>query len=202
MLKDKYNIWENIKAGINATLPILILVALLSWGVKLIFKLIQPFVVLMAPRAQDQTVFVKTAALILVLFIVFLVGLLLRTPRGRRRFARVETKLFMILPGYSLIKEVFLQLIGTKKMPFSRVALVNPYGNATRQIGFITDEHADGSFSVFVPTGPNPTSGNIFILSPSQVRPIDVPVEQVMKAIIGCGLGSGSVVGGRKKEEY
>ncbi len=56
--------------------------------------------------------------------------------------------------------------------------------------GFITDEHPDGSCSVFVPTGPNPTSGNIFHLPPSSVYRIEVPVDEAMKSIIACGAGS------------
>jgi uncharacterized membrane protein len=55
---------------------------------------------------------------------------------------------------------------------------------------FITDEHEDGRTTVFVPTGPNPTSGNIYHLNSDQVFPIDIPVEDAIRTIIGVGNGS------------
>jgi uncharacterized membrane protein len=47
---------------------------------------------------------------------------------------------------------------------------------------------------VFVPTGPNPTSGNIYHLPGDRVRSVDVPVDQAMRAIISCGAGSTAMV--------
>jgi uncharacterized membrane protein len=193
MKKDKHNIIENFKAGFNATLPILILIALLSWGIAIVFKLIQPFVVLMAPNPADQTVFVKFAALFLVVLVFVVIGAMVRSQEGKQLFDKVEFKLFAVLPGYSVVKETVLRFIGTKKIPFSRVAMVNIFNNTTRQIAFVTDEHDQG-YTVFVPTGPNPTSGNIFILPRENVELIDMPIEQAMKTIVACGIGSKNVM--------
>lgn len=192
MIKNKQtnNIIENFKAGINAILPIIILFIFISWAIKTIFKLIQPFVILLEPRTEEQTIFVKLAVLFLICFFILLVGAMLQDKKGKERFLKIENRIFKILPGYTMIKETILQFLGTKKMPFSQVALVKIYDSSTRQIAFITDEHEDGSFTVFVPTGPNPTSGNIFILTKEQVQLTNMPIEQAMKTIISCGIGS------------
>ena len=58
----------------------------------------------------------------------------------------------------------------------------------------MTDRHEDGSFTVFVPTGPNPTSGNIFHMPASYVSLVDHPVESTMRSIISCGAGSAELV--------
>jgi uncharacterized membrane protein len=65
---------------------------------------------------------------------------------------------------------------------------------------FITDTHTDGTYTVFVPTGPNPTSGNIFHLKGEYVHPVDVPVEDAMRSIISCGAGSSRLIKQYKKE--
>jgi len=70
------------------------------------------------------------------------------------------------------------------------VALVQIYGNDTLASAFVTDTHEDGSYTVFVPTGPNPTSGNIYHLPAHHVHPVDVSVEDAMRSIISCGAGS------------
>jgi len=74
------------------------------------------------------------------------------------------------------------------------VALEQIYSNDTLMTAFVTDEHSDGSFSVFVPTGPNPTSGLIYYLKGEWVHLIDVPVEDDMRSIISCGAGSARLI--------
>ena len=106
----------------------------------------------------------------------------------------------MKAPGYSIIKETVAQFIGNKKSPFSSAALVQIFGNETMVSAFVTDEHEDGSYTVFVPTGPNPTSGNIYHLPGKFVHPIDAPVEDLMRSIISCGAGSSALVKRLKKD--
>ena len=82
-------------------------------------------------------------------------------------------------PGYSLVKETLSQFLGKKKQPFSSVVLCDIYGTKALVSAFVTDEHKDGSFTVFVPTGPNPTSGNIFHLPDDCVHPGDVSLNDM-----------------------
>ena len=109
-----------------------------------------------------------------------------------------ESRIFLKIPGYSLIKETVSQFFGNKKSPFSSVALVQIFGNETLASAFITDEHKDGTRTVFVPTGPNPTSGNIYHLPEDRVHPVDVSVEEAMRSIISCGAGSSTLISKRK----
>jgi len=80
-------------------------------------------------------------------------GFLVRTKPGKWLHLFLESRLLMRAAGYSLIQETVQQFLGAKKSPFSSVALVRIFGNETLVSAFITDEHADGSFPVFVPTG-------------------------------------------------
>ena len=59
--------------------------------------------------------------------------------------------------------------------------------------GFITDSHDNGRYTIFVPTGPNPTSGLIFHLPPKYVHPVKVSVEETLRSVIGCGAGSSNI---------
>ena len=55
--------------------------------------------------------------------------------------------------------------------------------------GFITEDQGE-ILTVFVPTGPNPTSGNIYHVSREQVLFTGISVDNGMKTIISCGAGS------------
>ena len=91
-------------------------------------------------------------------------------------------------------RETVLQLLGRRKSPFSSVAFVQLFENNTLVTAFVTDEHDDGSYTVFVPTGPNPTSGQIFHLEGRFVHPIAVGVDDTMRSIISCGAGSSTLI--------
>ena len=126
----------------------------------------------------------------LIILFSFSVGLFIRTQLGKMIFSTLEKKLLHSVPLYSTVKETVMQFSGQKRLPFSKIALVNIFGNETRMTAFITDEHPNGDYTVFVPTGPNPTSGNIYHVEPHQVELVDVPVETAMRSIIACGSGS------------
>jgi len=102
--------------------------------------------------------------------------------------------LLIKVPGYTIIKETIVQFLGNKKSPFSLVALVNIFGNETMVTAFVTDEHSNESFTLFVPTGPNPTSGNIYHLRKEFVHKIEISVEDTMRSIISCGADSKKLI--------
>jgi uncharacterized membrane protein len=126
--------------------------------------------------------------------VCFVIGFVVRTSLGKWLYNTVESRFLKKVPGYSLIKETVSQFLGGKKAPFSSVALVQIYGNETMVSAFVTDSHDDGSYTVFVPTGPNPTSGNIYHLKGKWVHPVDVSVEDTMRSIISCGAGSSMLI--------
>jgi uncharacterized membrane protein len=82
----------------------------------------------------------------------------------------------------------------SRPSPFSSVALARIFDNDTLVTAFVTDRHVDGSYTVFVPTGPNPTSGGIYHLKAENVFPVDVSVEDAMRSIISCGAGSSTLI--------
>jgi uncharacterized membrane protein len=106
----------------------------------------------------------------------------------------IESNLFRKIPGYSMIKDIVSGFFGKKESAFSSVALVRIWGSDTLVTAFVTDKHEDGSYTVFVPTGPNPTSGNIYHLKAENVHIVDVPVQEAMRSIISCGAGSSALV--------
>ena len=61
---------------------------------------------------------------------------------------------------------------------------------------FVTDTHDTARHTVFVPTGPNPTSSLIFHVPQKYVHPAGVSVEETMRSVIGCGAGSTNLING------
>jgi len=103
------------------------------------------------------------------------------------------------LPGYKLAKETVQQFFGKNRSFFKEVVLVDIFNSGALMTGFITDDQGE-IITVFVPTGPNPTSGNIYHLQKDKVIKTGASVDNGMKTIISCGAGSEEIFAARKQE--
>ncbi|MBW2514130.1 MAG: DUF502 domain-containing protein [Deltaproteobacteria bacterium] len=190
MDRIKTFIKTSILGGLAVILPTVLLVLLFRWLFRWITGIIQPLTNLLISRGQFQEIIADILAIAIILVICFVVGVVVKTRAGRFIQENLERRVLQLAPGYPTIKSVVMQFIGKERSPFSSVALVRPFENKTLLTAFITDVHEDGRYTVFVPTGPNPTSGFIFHLQPELVHPVNVPVEEVIKSVIACGMGS------------
>jgi len=195
MRRLKQFLKTSLLGGVVVILPVAILVSVSVWIFNLITSWINPITRLVIKDPQTNEFIAETFVIILILATCFFVGVLVRTRLGAFFYRQVETRVLRLAPGYSMIKETVLQLFGNRKdSPFSSVALAQIFCNSTLVTSFITDTHADGSYTVFVPTGPNPTSGLIYHLEGKYVHPVDIPVQDAMRTIISCGAGSGKLI--------
>jgi uncharacterized membrane protein len=126
------------------------------------------------------------------LFAFFLLGLFIQTNFGKELWAFIENQLLSKVPLYTVLRDTVRQFFGkADKMPFTQVIEVDVFSNGTRMIGFISEEMPDGRYSVFVPTGPNPTNGFIFLVNRDQLRFVDMRPEEAMRTVVGVGTGAG-----------
>lgn len=196
MIKIKLFIRTSLLGGLVVLLPIGILMWAFRWVFGFLTSLIQPLTDLVLSQSHLETKstiasFIAIASVLATLLsICFIVGVIVRFQVGRFIHEKLETHIFRLAPGYKLIKETVLQFLGNRPSPFSSVALVRIFGNETIVTAFVTERHDNGMCTVFVPTGPNPTSGNIYHLKPEFVQHVDQTVEDVMRSIISCGAGS------------
>jgi uncharacterized membrane protein len=121
----------------------------------------------------------------------FFIGVIVKTRIGNFLRSVVEKNLLKI-PGYRIARETVKQFFGKNKSFFSQVVLIDPFNAGTLQTGFITEDQGE-FITVFVPTGPNPTSGMIYHLSRDRVLLTETTVENGMKTIFSCGARSSEV---------
>jgi len=180
----------SLLGGTVVILPVVILIFVFNWFFDFITNRIQPLTNVVIKQYEIPEISADVFVIFIIIMVCFSVGVFVTTKLGKFVYRSIENRILKAAPGYSLIKETIVHILGEKESPFSTVALARIFGNETMVSSFVTDKHADGSFTVFVPTGPNPTSGNIFHLKGEYVHPVDIPVEEVMRSIISCGAGS------------
>ena len=185
--------------GLVIMLPMTILVMGFKWLAQVVTDMIQPFTDLVV-RSWGFPELLGDFIVLSAMFVVcFVVGWLVSTAGGAWFHHKFDDRLQRMAPGYRLIKDIVNQFFGDENSsPFANgeVALVTIFGvgHPTQVTAIITSKHQDGRYTVFVPTGPNPTSGNIYHVDAAQVelRP-NADLERCMRTIIACGAGSGAL---------
>ena len=179
-----------IFGGVAVVLPITLFVLLVSFIFNFTTGLLAPLKSLFGFPENVNDTLIAFFSLAIIIAAFFLIGLIAQTRLGARTLRYIEERVLLPLPMYSILRDTVQQFFGNKRMPFSEVVSVDVYGNDTRMIGFITDELPDDRYAVFVPTGPNPTNGFIFVLTSAQIERLDAKPEAAMRSIIGVGTGT------------
>jgi uncharacterized membrane protein len=180
--------------GVVALAPLTLIILLFRWVINLIGRGLTPLVdtILQDPNPNPYfkfAIYLLSFAAILVVF--FIIGLIIRS-RWFRFLNKAEDRYLLKIPGYKIAKETVQQFFGKHKSFFKEVVLVDIFNTGVLMTGFITDDQGE-VISVFVPTGPNPTSGNIYHMPKDRVLKTSASVEAGMKSIISCGAGSSEV---------
>ena len=176
--------------GIAVMLPIALLIVLFRFIWNFLSGLLSPMRGLLPLHEITATWVIDLISLSIIVVAFFFVGLFVRTRFGNDLVRSLEKTWLEPLPFYGTIRDTVQQFFGNKKMPFSQVVLVNVFNTDTLMTGFITEELHENLFTVFVPTGPNPTNGFIFHVKRHQLTFIDTKPEDAMRTIIGVGTGS------------
>ena len=179
-----------IIGGMLVVLPITVFVFLINFLFQTLTRLLEPIKNLIETPYIKAEWLINLVAIASVILTFFLIGLIIQTNFGKKFIRSLEDRILGPLPFYNIIRETIQQFFGKDKMPFSEVVSVDVFGNNTRMIGFVSDHLKNDRMAIFVPTGPNPTNGFIFIVAKNQLEYLEVRPEDAMRTIIGVGTGA------------
>jgi len=192
-------LWTTLIGGVVALAPLTLIILLFRWVINVIGRNLTPVVdkILQDPDPDPLFKFaLYVLTFIAILLFFFIIGIIVRT----RLFVflnKAEDRYLLKIPGYKMVKETIQQFFGKNRSFFREVVLVDIFNTGTLMTGFITDDQGE-IITVFVPTGPNPTSGNIYHLHRDRVLKTTASVDNGMKSIISCGAGSAEVFNSMK----
>lgn len=187
---------KSLVGGLVILLPLAVIGFFFRWIYGIVTDITSPVATLFIRGWGWPQYAADLIGIVVLVTLCFLVGNLVTTRLGGWLWQRAEDGVMARLPGYRAVREVVAQLLGNNEdSPFARgeVARVWLYGRHVdvSVLGLITSRFNDGKVSVFVPTGPNPTTGFIYIVDMSVLTLCpDIKVEQMMKVVVACGAGS------------
>lgn len=180
--------------GVFVVAPIYLTVLILLKAAKSLLSIMQPIAALLPESVPAE----ELIALLMILFFCFLIGLGMKTPKGRATWERMETSLFERLPGYALFRSLTQQLSGKTEDKTWKPALAEI--EEALVPAFIIEELDNGSFTVFVPSIPTPLAGAVYILTSDRVHLLDVPFTQAIRTISRWGSGSKDLFAAMQKK--
>lgn len=182
--------------GFMVVLPIFIFLLLLDWLFGLLRSLISPLSDLLTSWTPIAQYAADLLGIVIVLSVCFVVGLAIKTRVGGVLHDLLDQWLTKLAPGYKTIREVVMQFMGGEgntSLLKGQVCRAYILGRAAgvSVTGIVTANHANGDYTVYVPTAPIPTSGFVYHLTPECVELLPhIGVETAMRTVIACGSGS------------
>ncbi len=135
--------------------------------------------------------------ILLVLVCLYLIGLIVSNVVGKQIFrfiGSVSERIPVIKAIYQVGKQLSEGLSVTDgKQAFKKALLVNCTSGTAWTLAFVTGTVKDEStgedlLKIFVPTVPNPTTGFIFFVKPSQTMDPGWSVEEALKMVVSAGI--------------
>jgi len=176
-------------AGLATLLPISISLWLIIWLFNLVDGILKP---LLTPVIGFA---VPGLGFIIIISLIILIGFISTNILGNKILSWWESIMQGIpLLGkiYRTVKRITDSIFSSNKSSFKQVALIEFPRKGIYSLGFVTnDEFAfidEETYSIFIPTTPNPTSGWFIVLPREQVQILDINVDQGMEIIISAGM--------------
>jgi len=179
-------------AGLITLLPVVISIYLIWWLFIRIDGILAPLLKQIWGYAIPGIGFLITIALII------FVGFMATNIIGRKLFLwweKILIKIPLLGKIYSTVKRITRAFLSPGKTSFNKVVLVEFPHSEAYSIGFITNDEfpflEEDTYSIFVPTTPNPTSGFFIVVPRDKVKILDITVDQGFEIIISAGMITG-----------
>ncbi len=178
-----------ILAGLKQLVPILVTVFVLAFIIGHTDSFIRPM-----PFVKDQPWDFPGIGLIGIIVVFYLIGLFVSLAAGRR----IMGAMGFVLGKIPVVKTIFgvteqATTLLASDYSFSRVVFLEWPREGMVAVGFVTGRafSQNGGHSmaiVYIPTVPNPTSGNMAFVNEDDLFETDVSVEDAMKLIFSGGI--------------
>lgn len=182
-------IFSMFLAGLATLLPVYISIWLIIWLFNMVDNILKP---LLAPIFGFA---VPGLGFIIIISFIILLGFVSTNILGHKMLGWWENimhKIPLLGKIYGTVKRITDSLFSSNKSAFKQVALIEFPRSGIYSLGFITNEEFpyvdEDTYSIFIPTTPNPTSGWFVVLPRKDVKILNMSVDQGMEIIISAGM--------------
>ncbi|WP_410207615.1 DUF502 domain-containing protein [Fusobacterium sp.] len=199
--------------GLIALLPIVITVYIFNWIVGIMMSLLthsfitivihEILVKFVTEQEMDFyfQVLVYFISLVTMIGGTCLVGMTLQVvffAKVMKKIKEIFIKIPLIKQVYTTISQIIDIVVSDREKAYQKAVLVQYPRKGIYSIGFLTSqdnflldkyiETEEKLYNIFIPTSPNPTSGMFIVVPKSEVRILDIKIDDAIKLIISGGV--------------
>jgi len=175
--------------GLLIIVPLGIVFLLLVKMTEILEKIAKPLGLESTFGTAVALIIAVVVALAMVLLFAWVIGSIIRRVVSYDRF---EGAVLKQIPGYQIIAKV-VRGFSEGEAAYSRV-MIELHGPGVSAFGFVMEEHDNGLLTVFVPSTPVLTVGNLYVVEPERVTQLTAGTSEVADCISQWGMGSKKIV--------
>jgi uncharacterized membrane protein len=182
-----------LAGGLLFLVPIVVLAVIIGKALSITIKLVKP----VADSIPVTSVIgLRTdwflAAAVILLF-CFLAGCFARTAPAKKIVSWIESKLLSNIPAYEYLKHMSESALEGDKARHWEVVLART--DDSLRLAFLVERLDNGLVAVFMPDAPNPSSGEVHLMTPDRITAVGAAPSGAVKCLKRLGLGSNSLLG-------
>ena len=175
--------------GLVIIVPAAIVFLLLVKLTEILEKVAAPLGLESSFGAAIALVIAVVLAIVVILLFGWVVGAIMRRVLS---FEKFEAALLSQIPGYQLVANVARGVLeGESSYP---AALIDLHGSGSEVFGFIIEEHQNGKATVYLPSVPVLTVGNICVVDSGRIRRLQASAMEVADSLSQRGIGSNKLI--------
>lgn len=175
-----------ITGGILFMLPIVVLYLIFEKAYSILAKLSEPI----SRKISDSVLGFDGSTLITILMLIlicFASGLIFRSQRVKKSMEKLEDRVLIFIPGYTLLKSITADSLGEDVE--HKLIPVRIEDGDNWNLGFLIEEGKTYS-TVFLPDAPRYDAGEIRLMPSSGVVKLDITANKFTKMIKSYGVGA------------
>jgi uncharacterized membrane protein len=190
-----YSALGTVVYGLIVIVPIGVVFLLLVKLTEILEKIAAPLGLESNFGAAIALVIAIVVAILFVLLLSWFVGTVMRRFISYQKF---ETTFLNQVPGYQIVASIAKGFVkGEASYP---PALIEIHGPGTGVMGFVMEEHANDLFTVYIPSVPVPTVGNVYIVKRERLTLLEARGTDITDCISQWGIGSKKIVAATKEQ--
>ena len=135
---------------------------------------------------------INILAILIMLLFCLLAGLVAQSAPAKALYAKLDSILLELIPGYAWTKTVLAGISGNEKVEEFKPVLVKL--DDMSQVAFEIERSANGLVVVFLPGAPDARSGSVAYVTADRVQAIDAKFLAINRSLNHVGKGSAALL--------
>ena len=195
--RGERHVWRKVAAGFFVLVPLLATFLIIRFVFGYIDGIFRGESGLLTRWIEGTPLDFPGVGVAFTIGMLYIIGLLVAAEAGRRAVSwqnSVLSRIPVVKSIYGVARQATDSLISPTGHQFSRVVFIQWPREGFLAIGFITGQCPspvkDGAdlLVVYIPTVPNPTSGNLAFVSENEIVEKNLTVEEAMKIVFSGGM--------------